>query len=389
MIEIDNVAWILLAVAVASAFTSLWARFLPMWLAAKAVKRIPDNPRHKPGVKASVIVYGITGERELLEFLDMAMHQDYPDYEVILVNEGGAETSRKLAEQLAELYPERLYVTFIPPQAHNLSRRKLAQTIGIKAATGDVVVTTQSNCRIPSARWLSTIMQPFANPGVAVSLGYSHVDFSELKGLSKWYRGMDATLIATNWIGAAAEGRPYRGDGSNLAFRRSLFFDAKGYSHTIHLMDGDDDIFLHQIMTGYNTRLAISPDAILTSEWEMSADRVLADLKERYLFTQRYLPPGPFLRSGLGSVMQWVMTVAAVAAALVEAPDLLPMILALSLLLVTWVVQAVIYRKAARRLESVSLWIVLPLFLLWEPIGNALFKYKLLRHKYSHYTFTR
>ena len=39
--------------------------------------------------KASVIVYCFINEDSLMEYLDVLMNQDYPNYEVILINEGG------------------------------------------------------------------------------------------------------------------------------------------------------------------------------------------------------------------------------------------------------------------------------------------------------------
>ena len=111
--------------------------------------------------KVSVVVYSFTEEDEIFSYLEAAMNQDYPDYEVIIVNEGGAETTASLAKKLKAIYPERLYVTFIPEESRSLSRRKLAFTVGIKAASGEVVLTTTSNCRIPSRRWLTSMMRPF------------------------------------------------------------------------------------------------------------------------------------------------------------------------------------------------------------------------------------
>lgn len=429
-IIIDKAVWICLAVAVLAAAATFWSRFLPVWLAGSAVKYDSLRPtapetlgsaesystyERTPGGRSlsttleierrstaaplvSVIVYAFTKEEELVRYLEKAMDQDYPNYEVILVNEGSAEPTAALSERLLARWPKGLYVTFIPHESQNLSRRKLAQTIGFKAAKGDVVITTMSNCVIPSRGWVSAMMAPFLDSSeVDVVLGYTHVDFSELRGAARWYRGMDATLTACQWIGSAEQGRPYRGDGANLAFHRRLFFDTKGYSRTIHLMNGDDDIFLHQIMHPGNTRTAISPSSILTTCWEESAGRVLSDLKERYAFTSRYLPRWPFVRAAIGSAAQWVLLLAVVAAYLLS---FLPMGAACdsaaaltaaaaggTLLLVTWVAQISIYRRAARRLESVCLWWALPWFLLWLPLGNMFFRWRTRRHARKNYTF--
>lgn len=437
-------SYIALAIAFGAALLALWTRFRQVWDAGSAVRvtvpddceiheadrptdletegeslenydyiesPTPDSDENGPvgddaacaveelsetlGVKvpkASVIVYSVTQEEQIFDYLSGIMRQDYPDYEVILVNEGSAETTSELASRLKATFPERLYVTFIPGDSRNLSRRKLAQMVGIKAASGDVVVTTASNCRVPSRCWLSDLMRPFVeDPAVDVSLGYSHMDFSCLTGAWKWYRQMDATLTDCQWIGAAREGKPYRGDRNNLAFRRSLFFDNKGYANTIHLVNGDDDLFLRDIMNSENTRTAISTDSILTAEWGESSDRVLGDMKEHYQFTARFLPRWPFLMAGFSSIMQWVVVACcalAVLAGLCTPQWWFSAAAAAVILLGLWLTQILIYRRTARRLGSVCLWWSLPLFLLWHPVANFFFKLRCRARIRKNYTFT-
>lgn len=387
----DTTTWICMAILVVSALIAIWARFKPIWMAGSAVGQHKEAPLPHDSVvfpKVSVIVYTITEEDEINSYLEMAMSQDYPDYEIIIVNEGGAETTSDLAERLLKKYPEKLYITFIPPEAHSLSRRKLAQTVGMKAAKGDIVITTASNCRIPSPKWISELISPFIeDSGTDVALGYSHIDVGDLHGAGKWYREMDSTLTACQWIGAAANGHPYRGDGMNLAYRKDIFFRQKGYAKTMHLMNGDDDLFFKDIMTPENTRLAISPDSILTSEWGISGNRIHAEIKERYQFTARFLPRIPFLRAGLGSLMQWTMLAAAITAGVAGLPSLLPACIALAILGIAWIAEITIYRRTARRLESVCLWWALPWFLLWHPIGNFIFKMRRRHHLRKNYTF--
>ncbi|MDE6770613.1 MAG: hypothetical protein K2J78_12895, partial [Muribaculaceae bacterium] len=180
---------------------------------------------------------------------------------------------------------------------------------------------------------------------------------------------------------------PYRGDCFNLAYRRELFFQQKGYSRTIHLVNGDDDIFLTPIMDGYNTAVAISPDTILTTEWDEVANRVLAATKERYQFTSQLLPQTPFIRAGIGSLMQWLILLSAVGAALAALPSYLGIIIAAVFLIIVWTSEILIYRRAARRLESICLWWSFPFFLLWLPIGNFIFKTRRRSQRRKNYTF--
>ena len=394
MPPIDHPAWICLEISLAAAIVALLARFVPIWRVYRTAKKqrkeayMIDLPEDGNVPLVSVIVYTISTEEALLEYLDALMRQDYPNYEVIIVNEGGHEVSASLAERLMKLYPRRLYVTFIPPDSHNLSRRKLAQTIGIKAAKGDIVLTTGSNCIIPSKSWLSLMMQPFFHePAIEIVLGYSHIEIDNLHGPGKWFRQFDTTLTACQWLGAAINKYPYRGDRYNLAFRRNLFFDHKGYSKTLHLMNGDDDLFVNEISNGENTDVMISHDAILTYDWGNSGNRVVAEMKNNYRFTSQLLPKMPFLRAGLGSTMQWVTLVAAVAGALLGLPGLLHVWIALGILILLGGAEIYVYRKAAKALGSVRLFWSVPLFLLWHPIDTLLTKNYTRSKRRRHFTF--
>lgn len=443
-INIDPLVWICLAVVALAALIAFWTRFIPIWYAGSAVtppaseyeeetyypeyepepeyatesesqsqqsveqaqseetisepgqeeqlqeseeQPAPSTPGAVEYPKLSVIVYAFTEFEETEAYLNKLMTQNYPNFEVILINEGSAETIGILKERLGKTY-DNLYITFIPHDAHNLSRRKLAYTIGMKAASGEIALTTASNCRIPSSRWLSEMMAPFIeDTTIDIVLGYTHIDFRELRGAGKWYRQMDSTLTACQWIGSAQMGHPYRGDCFNLAYRRQLFFDQKGYSRTIQLVNGDDDIFLSPFMDGYNTAVAISPDSILTTEWDEVANRVLAATKERYQFTAQFLPQTPFIRAGIGSLMQWIALIAAVGAAYAAWPSYTGIITAAVCLTVLWTSETLIYRRAARRLESICLWWSFPLFLLWHPFGNFIFKSRRKSQRRKNYTF--
>ena len=182
-------------------------------------------------------------------------------------------------------------------------------------------------------------------------------------------------------------GSPYRGDCFNLAYKRELFFSQKGYARTIQLVNGDDDIFLIPVMNGSNTTVAISPDCILTTEWEEVANRVLAETKERYQFTSQFLPQLPFVRAGVGSLMQWLSLLAAVAAAIAALPSYTGMIIAALFMTVVWTSETLIYRRTARRLESICLWWSFPFFLLWHPFGNFIFRTRRRAHRRKNYTF--
>ncbi len=344
----------------------------------------------------TVVAYDYARISDIEGYLQSLAAQDYPNFSVVFVSNASAAEARELEEAYATRYPD-FHFTFIPPGSHNLSRRKLALTVGIKAAKGEYVLTTLSNCRIPSERWLSLMMEPITSgSGKDICLGISRPDFAQLRGAGKWYRQFDFTVRTAQWLAAATDGRTVRGDGFNLIFRRDLFFDAKGYSQTIYYNPGDDDLFLTQIADSYsgNTAVQLNPDAVLVQDWEGQADKFAKEQKERYDFTRPLLPKQPFLKAAAVSWMQWTVlfsSAAAIATAVISTgislPALCLLLAALIVSLLFWGMEIALYRRISRMLCSKRLWWAVMPFLLWRPIGNLAFRLRHRSRRDRHFTW--
>lgn len=347
------------------------------------------NPHIRRIPKVSVVVYSTVDEDVLTEFLKSVCTQDYPDFEVIVVCDASFETSGILSEKYAELF-KNVYVTFIPPGSHNLSRRKLALTLGIKAATGEVVITTVANVIIPSASWISEMAAPFAlDPEIELTLGYSHPDYQKIGAPGKYYKEFFALLTDARWIGYAMMGKPFRGDGLNLAMRRSTFFRCKGYSKTMHLHTGDDDLFVNDIADSRNTTVSISPSSILVSEWGEGSKRIFNLRRSQYDFTSRWLPMGPFVRAGLASLSQWLVLGCGLGAALFALPNIIPAIAAGVIWIAFMIAETSIYRKAANKLEATPLSWQVPIFWLIKPLNNLYFRTVHRSSRFKNFTWQR
>lgn len=343
----------------------------------------------------TVVVFARCDEERLKEYLAQLEAQDYPARSTVVVYDASAEVTSAMAEEFAKIFPD-VYFTFIPPESHNLSRRKLALTIGIKAAKGKYVLTTSADCDIPSPRWLSLMMKPVLNSdrrngrnNVEVVLGSAHPGFAEMRGAAKWYRQYLDVCTTSMWAGYALAGHPYRGDGLNLLFARRLFFDHNGYAATAHLHTGDDDLFVNDIADGPNTRVVLDRRATLTARWGDSTNRVLTHRREHYAFTARLLPHAPARRDAACSLMHWCVPALLAAAGIVAWPSWWPAAAALALLLTFYGLETIIYRRAAKALGAVRLWWSVPLFMTWRPLGNLIFSLRHRSLRASNYTYGR
>jgi len=197
----------------------------------------------------SIIICARNEEENLRHFLPAVLNQDYPDYEVIVINDCSEDNSYDILGQLLTKYPH-LRISTVNKDPKFTHNKKFAQFIGIKAAKNDILLFTDADCKPESDKWLERMSSHFDEEKCFV-LGYG--GFLKNKGLLNKYIRYDSMTIAMQYLGMAIRGFPYMGVGRNLAYRRSVFFSNKGYGVHNHIISGDDDLFVNANATRYNT----------------------------------------------------------------------------------------------------------------------------------------
>lgn len=109
--------------------------------------------------------------QELRQYLTAFLTQDYtPGYEVIVVDESSTDHTEDVLKLQKQQYPQ-LYTTFLPKPNRNITRRKLALTIGVKAAKNEWIIFSDIHAAPPSSTWLSEIAETLDN-NTDIQLGY-------------------------------------------------------------------------------------------------------------------------------------------------------------------------------------------------------------------------
>ena len=224
-----------------------------------AFQKNTDCQPESPLPPISVIITVSNQDYLLQKNLPAVLEQDYPDFEVIIVDDNSTDETADILQQLQYRYP-RLRTTFVPPTSRRISHRKLALTLGIKAAVNEWLVFTDADCRPASNQWLRCLAsrlqknsQPKTESSVDAVIGYTGYERSRF----------DIQLRGLRLLGLATHGKAHMAYGTNLLYRRSIFFDAKGYSSHLHLERGDDDIFVNAHIRPRSIRAAVGPDATI------------------------------------------------------------------------------------------------------------------------------
>ena len=112
----------------------------------------------KPGV--SVIVCARNEGANLKAYMQSLLTQDYPRFEVIVVNDGSEDDTQAVIDEYAAL-DKRVHTTFVPKGARMRSTKKLGLTLAAKAAQYDYLLLTDADCRPESTKWISSMMSGF------------------------------------------------------------------------------------------------------------------------------------------------------------------------------------------------------------------------------------
>jgi len=202
----------------------------------------------------SVIVCARNEADNLEKYLPVVLSQQYPEFEVIVVDDASSDETDTLLQRFTGQYPQ-LRTTTIRADKKFTHGKKLAVTIGIKAAKYDILVFIDAVCEPASDQWLKTMVSHLQGEKQIV-LGYG--GYTSQKGLLNKYIRYDTLTIAMQYLSFAISGFPFMGVGRNIVYRKSFFNGTSGFTRHLHLLSGDDDLFVNENATGKNTAVEFS-----------------------------------------------------------------------------------------------------------------------------------
>lgn len=222
----------------------------------------------------SVIICARNEAENLKTFLPKILAQDYPNFEVIVVNDRSWDGTADILEEFAKLY-SKLKIVTVAEGSKFIAGKKFAVTMGIKAANYDWLVFTDADCEPASTNWLMGMQQP-VNEEIELVLGYS--PYFKRRGLLNSLIRFETFFTAVNYLSFALKGMPYMGVGRNMAYKKELFFKSKGFAAHMHIPSGDDDLFVNANANSSNTAICIHKDVHV---WSMPKSSFIAYLRQK------------------------------------------------------------------------------------------------------------
>lgn len=211
----------------------------------------------------SVVLTARNDAAWLKENLVYLLEQDYPDFEVVVVDYLSHDDTQFVLKLLKDYYPHLKVVPF-KEDVNLFQGKKYPLSIGIKSAKNDILMLADPDCTPKNLQWLRGIVKGYQNKDTQIVLGFCGLKRTKtLLGIMQQY---DNLAYSAHYLGCAILGHPYTGSGRNLSYRRNFFFKQGAFIRHYNVAGGSDDLFVYHNANKQNTAVCIDSDACLSTE---------------------------------------------------------------------------------------------------------------------------
>ena len=338
-----------------------------------AYRRKSNDPQVSSFPPVSVIIAARNESDNLYENLPTILSQDYPEYEVIVVNNQSIDDSNWILTAFAQQFTQ-LKVVEISKSPHLKPGKKLPITLGIKAAKYEHLLLTDADCLPNSNQWIKQMMQQIKASQQLV-IGYS--PFIQTKGFLNKLIRFDNTWLSASAFAYALANFPFKANGRNLAYTRTLFQKVNGFKSHYAISPGDDDLLLQDAIKYSAVATGLSPESFVRSAAPKTWKEWFRQKAKYHMSSARF----PFIKKvvlgiyPLSVILLWISFVA-----LFFRMEYLPLSssLFLGVIMIKWWIQGMCFK----RLAEPKIFLFFPIWDLFYSILMPIVYYIAERQKY-------
>jgi glycosyltransferase involved in cell wall biosynthesis len=232
-------------------------------------------------LKVSVIIPIYNGERDLPDLINCLLEQTYPpeQIEFLLVDNNSSDRTANILETAVQT-AKYLHITLCHLQEHSVQSAYAARNLGIRKATGEIIVFTDADCR-PRSNWLENLVRPFIDSQIGIVAG----NLVALPGKTILEKYAEACGMMSPHFLLKHPFCPY-GQTANLAIRKKIF-NQVGLFRPYLTTGGDADI-CWRILRKTDWKLEFACNAVILHR-HRSSWRELRSQWRRYGTSNRYL----------------------------------------------------------------------------------------------------
>ncbi len=233
--------------------------FVLLWLYSRLRKIRQYYPSHRTtDVMISVVIACRNESDNLKNILPDIAGQDYPSemFEVVVVDDNSTDNTFENASGFT-------YIRNLKALKNKGEGKKKAITTGVNAASGELIITTDADCRM-GKNWMTTIASFYSvyKPDMIIC----PVILQPGRGFFGRFRELEFLSLQGVTAGSAAGGRATMCNGANLAFKREIFLRHTKNLH-YEILSGDDVFLLHSLKNEKGSKIfwLEAPEATVTT----------------------------------------------------------------------------------------------------------------------------
>ena len=216
-----------------------------------------------PKRQVSIVIAARNEEDNIASCLRGLAGQTLPAerFEVVLVDDGSSDGTAKLAEEFARDTDVRLTILGTAGLPGGSGSKKRALSLGVERTEGEVVLTTDADCRLPPT-WAASMARRFDDDTVGMVIGYAGIRRNSGRlGLLGGWEAVDFLNLMAAAAAGAGRGRALASSGQSLGFRKAAYDEVGGYSRIMHRGSGDDVLLMQIIRRTRRWRILFAGDA--------------------------------------------------------------------------------------------------------------------------------
>jgi len=224
--------------SIAIGIFTLYAGFMLYFLSGLVRLRKTPNEKYLKEPNVSVIVAARNEEENIRELLECLSRQTYPQakLQIIIADDRSTDKTWSIVDDYINKYNNFIGVK-ISELSKSMTPKKYALTKAIEKSEGEIIISTDADCRAPNT-WVESMVKTF-DEETGIVIGYSKIDTIS-EHFFDHYQSIDFLSLMSANAGTLGWGNAWTGSGQNIAYRRSDFEKINGFNPVADKISGDD-----------------------------------------------------------------------------------------------------------------------------------------------------
>ncbi|HYG40784.1 MAG TPA: glycosyltransferase [Cytophagales bacterium] len=228
-------------------YFSLILTFIRTWI--KLSEETIDLTGIKSQIRFSIIIPVRNEEENIRALLEDISKQEYAQdrYEVIVVDDHSTDGTVEKVKSFIHDFPN-FFLIELDLKSPVISYKKKAIESGIHLSKGDVIITTDGDCRVKE-RWLQSINELIVKTGAVCVCG--PVTYIKEDRFFTKLQTIEFAALLGSGAATITQKLPGMCNGANLAYKKEAFDSVEGFKGIDNINSGDDELLMHKLLKRY------------------------------------------------------------------------------------------------------------------------------------------